>query len=415
MVRTREGTAVGRRVKALFVPLLAGVLLVTGGTPAGADALSAVVPAPGVHAREIAVGSVLDLSGPLAAEGIAIENGLTLAFDEANKKGGVLGRHIRLIAKDSGYDPVKARMSAAALLDEGIFAMLGANGTPPVSAIRGMVLERGVLELFPFTPEQTDDHTFDRLEFAMDLPVPAEIEAGLKALLDRRGPLHVGVLYRDDAFGRDALKGATRELARRGLAVTEAVAYAAGTEGLSAQLANLRNAGVELVVLGSVAQESFQAMADAHRARWYPVFLCPSACYVPEAATLGGPAVEGLYAVAATPIPYPVTADRTLNGWTRRFEARFHTLASAQALRAYLDGRLFVEALRRSGRHPTPLHFARVLEAMPPWTDPVYGGVAVDYNSSDHLGLHTGFLAQFVRGRWQVPKMPPTSKHGPAR
>lgn len=394
-------------MKAFLAPLLAGALLVIGGAPAGADALSAVVPAPGVHPGEIWVGTVLDLSGPLAAEGIAIKNGLTLAFDEANKKGGVLGRHIRLIAKDSGYDPAKARAAAAALLDEGIFAMLCSNGTPPVSAIRGMVLDRGILQLFPFTPAQTADPSFDRLEFAMELPVPSQIAAGLKALLDRRGPLHVGVLYRDDAFGRDALEGAARELARRGLAVSGAVAYAAGTENLSAQIASLRNAGADLVVLGAVAQEGFRAMAEAHRARWYPVFLCPSDCYVPEAAMLGGPAVEGLYAVAATPIPYPVTANRTLNGWARRFEAQFHTVASAQALRAYLDGRLFVEALRRSGRRPTPLYFARVLEAMPPWTDPVYGGIAVDYNANDHLGLHTGFLAQFVRGRWQVPKMPP--------
>lgn len=405
MVRTREGTAVGRRVKTFLAPLAAGALLVFCGASARADALSAVVPAPGVHPGEIWVGSVLDLSGPLAAEGIAIKNGLTLAFDEANKKGGAMGRHIRLIAKDSGYDPVKARAGAAALLDEGIFAMLCSNGTPPVSAIRGIVLDRGILQLFPFTSAQRADPSFDRLEFAMELPVPSQIAAGLKALLDRRGPLHVGVLYRDDAFGRVALEGAASELARRGLAVTEAVAYAAGTEDLSAQIASLRNSGVELVVLGAVAQESFRAMAEAHRARWYPVFLCPSDCYVPEAATLGGPAAEGLYAVAATPIPYPVTA-RTLNGWARRFEARFHTLASAQALRAYLDGRLFVEALRRSGRHPTPLYFARVLEAMPPWTDPIYGGVAVDYNASDHLGLHTGFLAHFVRGRWQVLKMP---------
>lgn len=406
MVRAREGAAVSVRVKALPATLLAGALLVFGGASARAAALPAVVPAPGVHPDEITVGSVLDLSGPLAAEGTAIKNGLTLAFDEANDKGGVLGRRIRLIAKDSGYDPARARASAAALLDEGIFAMLCSDGTPPVSATMGMVLDRGILHLFPFMPAHAGNSLSDRLEFALELPVSAQIRAGLKALLDQRGPLKVGVLYRDDAFGRAALKGAARELARRGQALVKAVHYVPGAHDLPVQIESLHAAGAELVVLGAVAQESFSALAQAHARRWYPVFLCSADCYVPEAATLGGRTVEGLYAVAATPIPYSGTGDRTLSAWVRRFETRFRTLASAQAFRAYLDGRLFVEALRRTGRLPTQLHFARVLEAMPPWTDPVYGGVAVDYTPRDHLGLHTGFLAQFARGRWHVLKAP---------
>lgn len=406
MVRARESAAVGFRVKTYFTPLVAGALLITGSAAARAADLPAVVPAPGVHPGEITVGSVLDLSGPLSAEGIAIKSGLTLAFEEINRQGGILGRQIHLIVKDSGYNPVKAQAGADALLHRGIFALLCPNGTPPVSAIADMVLNRGVLLLFPFASSPEDSPLSDRLQFDMELPVPAQIETGLKVLLDRRGALRVGVLYRDDAFGRAALDGAALELTRRGLAPAVAAAYKPGAQDFSAQIESLRQAGAELVVLGAVAQESFSAMASAHSRRWYPVFLCPSDCYVPEAATLAGLAPEGLYAVAATPIPYRDTRDPALDAWARRFESRFHTVASAQAFRAYLDGRLFAEALRRSGKFPTPLHFARVLENMPPWTDPVYGGIAVDYNSRDHLGLHTGFLAQFARGRWHVSKPP---------
>ncbi len=70
-------------------------------------------------------------------------------------------------------------------------------------------------------------------------------------------------------------------------------------------------------MLGAVPQESFRALAQAHRLRWYPAFLCPTACYVPEAATLGGRAVEGLYSVATTPIPYPTTRNARLRDWVR--------------------------------------------------------------------------------------------------
>ena len=406
MVRARQDTALRIRVRTIVSSLCAGALLLFGGMRIGADAAPAVVPAPGVYPHEIVVGSLLDLTGPLGAEGVAIKNGLTMAFDEINAHGGVLGRRIRLVVKDSRYDADTARAGARALLDQGVFAMIGSNGTPPISATMGMVLKSGILHMFPFEPAHTAYMPSHQLEFATELPVAAQVQLGVKALLDQRGTLRVGVLYREDSFGRAALKGAAHELARRGLTITKAETYQPGVHDFSKQIGSLRNAGVELVVLGSVAQESFSALTQARRARWFPAFLCPSACYVPEAAALGGRALDGLYSVATTPIPYPDLRDRALREWTQRYEGRFLAVASPQALRAYLDARLFAEALRRCGPHPTPLHFARVLEAMPPWTDPVYGGPPVDYTGSDHMGMHAGFLAQIVQGRWQ-------SKSGP--
>jgi len=388
-----------RRLAATFA--LGAGLILGARAVAPAQPLS-VVPAPGVRPDSITIGSVLDLSGPLASEGIAIRDGLGLAFDEANARGGVLGRKIRLVVKDSAYDPLKARAGAVALLKQGIFAMIGADGTPPVSAIEGPVLAHGTLELFPFVPSPVGPESTAQLKFEIALPIPRQIGVGLDMLLRQRGDLKTAVLYRDGPYGRAALEGATAALTGRGTVPVAALAFDAGAADLTDRIDTLRKAGAELVVLGAVAQESFRIMAAAHARHWYPVFLCPSDCYVPEAAALGGRTAEGLYAVATTPIPYPDSGNRPLDLWARNFERRFHTLASAQALRAYLDGRLFVEALRRSGPHPTPLIFAHRLEAMPPWRDPLYGGLAIDYTSRDHMGLKTGFLAQFARGRWRM-------------
>ncbi len=389
--------------------LLAVVLLGASGTDAGAVVLRpppAVVPARGVTPHSVTVGSVLDLTGPLAAEGIAIRNGLQMAFDEINAHGGVDGRKLVLVAKDSAYDPDKARAAARALLKRGIFAMIGSNGTPPVSATTTMVLDAGVLQLFPFVPAHTARSEARRLEFGLDLPVAAQIQLGLKALLDLRGTLRVGILYRGDHYGRAALRGAVRELARRGLQPTAAATYEPGAQDLSKPLLALRAAGAELVVLGAVPQESFRALAQAHGLRWYPTFLCPKDCYVPEAATLGGRTVEGLYSVTTIPIPYPTTRNARLRVWIETYERRFRSIASMQALRAYLDGKLFAAALARSGPHPTPLRFARVLEAMPAWSDPALGGVPVDYTAKDHLGLHAAYLTQIANGRWRLIGQP---------
>lgn len=377
----------------------ATLLVIAGAIFASAPAF-AVVPAPGVSHNEVTVGSVLDLSGPLSAEGIAIKNGLSMAFGEINAKGGVLGRRITLIAEDSAYDPIKARMAAQSLLKRGVFAVIGSDGTPPVSATMPMILNSGILHLFPFASADETYVPSQPLEFAMDLTVSAQIREGLNALLDERGNLKVGVLARGDDFGRAARDGAQQALARRKLQLTASAEYPPGTTKFTFEINKLRRAGVELVVLAAVAQDAFEALKQAHARGWYPVFFCPETCYVPEVATLGGRASSGLYTIATTPIPYPDTENAALRDWVRRYEARYATVASQQAFRAYLDGRLFAEALARTGAHPTQRHFARVLEAMPAWRDPVYGGVPVNYTAQDHLGLHGGFLAQIRNGRW---------------
>lgn len=364
-----------------------------------ADAAS-VVPAAGVFAHKIVVASLLDLSGPLGAEGQAIRNGLSMAFDEINRKGGINGRKIELKVEDTGYDPRKAQAEAEKLADEGVFAVLCSNGTPPVSASMPVLLNAGILHLFALTTTDTTYVPSQPLEFALDQPVKAQIREGLETLLAERGDLEVGVLARDDTFGHEAVTGAETALAARGAHITETALFQPGSREFTAALKKLRRAGTELVVVGAVAQDAIDAIKQAHLQGWYPVFLCPQACYHPEVATLGGRTLSGLYAVASTPIPYPNDAD--LRGWVSAYEAHYATVASAQAFRAYLDARLFAEALARSGPHPTQRYFARVLENMPPWRDPVYGGLAVDFTAKDHLGLHASYLAQIRSGRWQL-------------
>ncbi len=58
------------------------------------------------------------------------------------------------------------------------------------------------------------------------------------------------------------------------------------------------------------------------------------------------------------------------------------------------------EALRRAGPDPTPRRVARTLELMSPWRYPDYGGIPVVFTPHDHVGFHTGFLAQVRNGRW---------------
>ncbi len=333
--------------------------------------------------------------------GNAVRNGLTVAFDEINAEGGIDGRSLHLVALDDGYSAHRALAETRILLfRDHVFAVLCPVGTPPVAATMPLVLNSGVLHLFPFT--SADDTYIPRqsLEFAIDLPRPQQIAIGLRTIAAARSQLKVGVLYRTDAVGKAALSGAQAELMANAQHPVAAEGFAPGNSDFTVALAALHNAGAELVVIGGVAQDAITIMQQAVAQQWFPVFLCGDACYVPELPTLGGRAVSGLYVVATTPIPYPDDRDTRLRVWVRRYEQRFGTVASTAAFRAYLDARVFAEALRRAGPDASERRVARALETMTPWKDPEFGGVPILFTPHNHVGLHSGFLAQVRNGRW---------------
>jgi branched-chain amino acid transport system substrate-binding protein len=367
-----------------------------------AFALGAAAPTPNESApKEIAVGTHVDLSGPLAPLGTAVRNGLTTAFAEINARGGVNGRKLRLIVADNGYSPRKAVGIVNTFINrDQVYAVLCPVGTPPVAKTMPLVLNSHTLHLFPFASVEETYVPMQPLEFAIDLPAAQQIAVGLRAILAERGALKVGVLYRSDTLGQAVLKGASDALAAQGTRPVGVESFPAGQQNFTAALASLHAAGAELVVMGAVPQEAITAMQQASAQNWIPVFLCDQTCYVPELPPLGGRAVAGLYTVATTPIPYPDDKDAKLRAWVRRYEQRFGTVASAPAFRAYLDARMFAEAVRRTGDEPTEHRIARQLELMSSWKDPDYGGIPVVFTPHDHVGFHTGFLAQVRNGRW---------------
>ena len=84
----------------------------------------------GVSKDEILVGTIQDLSGPLAGYGKAVRNGMLLRIDEINEQGGIGGRKIKLIAEDNGYDPKRSVLAAQKLVNQDkVFIVAGHMGT----------------------------------------------------------------------------------------------------------------------------------------------------------------------------------------------------------------------------------------------------------------------------------------------
>src|SRR6476646_2665585 len=106
----------------------------------------------GISATEIVIGTHQDLSGPVKGWGVPVSNGMKMAVEEINAAGGINGRKLRLVIEDSGYDPKRAVLATQKMVErDKIFAMVGPMGAPTVRAVQDVLLDAGVLQLFPLT------------------------------------------------------------------------------------------------------------------------------------------------------------------------------------------------------------------------------------------------------------------------
>jgi len=386
-----------RMTRALRIPVIATALVLA--TIAGL--CGAAKAAQGVTGNEIVIGTHADLSGPLRNWGIAVRNGIEMALEEANEAGGIDGRQLRLIVKNDGHDSAIAAAAVRDLIEtDQVFAILSPMGTPTSSAAAAEAISRDTLYLFPLAPAEQTPELQSPYLFALTQPLDEAVAGGLRSVMLLRTGANVGVLASDDMFGRAVRHGAVRQLAATGLRPSADVSFARGAADYGFAMRWLREQGTDIIVLGAVGEEVIAILQAARAMRWQPIFLCPSSCYTPELAAMGGEIVEGLYAVGQIPIPYP--NDPQLGPWTRHYEARFGTIASKEALTAWRNTRLFLTALGQAGRIPTQQSVRHALETLPPWIDPMIGGEPVRFTPEDHLGQHQGFLARVRGGRWTI-------------
>src|SRR5213083_2724977 len=143
------------------IPLLAALLTLAAGFALAAP------PAQGVSKNEIVLGSIQDLSGPIAGFGKQVRLGMMLRVDEINEQGGINGRKLKLLVEDSGYDPKKAVLAAQKLVNQDkIFIMVAHIGTAQNNAAMPVQFEKNVVNFFPVTAAREMYEPFHRLKIA---------------------------------------------------------------------------------------------------------------------------------------------------------------------------------------------------------------------------------------------------------
>lgn len=374
--------------------LLAVAALLTG--------LGAQAAAPGVSEDTIRVASIQDLSGPIAMLGVPVRDAMQMRFDEANAAGGVHGRRIELLVEDAAYDPKRAVLAARKLVQrDQAFAFLANMGTPVVMASMPTIVDANRLHLFPFAPHEATYNPLHPMKFQIFAPYQDYMDAAVRHMVTERGYQRTCLLYQDDDYGHEVMRGVDTGMGKLGQTLTERTSYKRGATDFSSQVARLRNANCDLVVLATVVRETVATMAEARKIGWDVDMLVTASGYSAQTHALGGEAVEGLYGVTVMPHPYAEGASPELADWIERYQARFGVAPNVWSVMGYVIADLFVQAAEQAGPELSTDAFVSAMEALHTEGD-IFGGPAYRFTADDHLGNRNGRLAQIRDGRWHI-------------
>ncbi len=372
-------------------------------TLASAPAYAAQGATRGVTPQKITLGTIQDLSGPIAAYGKQVRQGMQMRVDDINEQGGIHGRKLELLVEDSGFDPKKAVLAAHKLIDQGggIFAMVGHIGTAHNIATMPVLFEKNIVNFLPISGSRAMHEPFHRLKFAAWADYVDQIGGPLSALVQEKSAKKVCTIYQDDEFGHEIVRGAEAGLKTIGMTLAEKTSYKRGATDFSSQVARLKATGCDFVVMGTIIRETVGTIAEARKIGFAPTFFASYAAYSELISKLGGPAMDGLYVAMMLAFPYVDDATPSVRSWATKYQSKWGEDPTGLSTYGYtiIDG--FARAAHKAGPRLDTDAFVKAMESITIPAD-LFGGPELSFGPTKRLGSAATRLSQLVDGRWRV-------------
>jgi ABC-type branched-subunit amino acid transport system substrate-binding protein len=261
---------VGRRVTAFSTI----ILLAAGGSSAFAQKKYD----PGVTDTEIKIGNIMPYSGPASAYGVI---GRTEAayFRKVNAEGGVNGRKINFISYDDAYSPPKAVEQARKLVEsDEVLLIFDPLGTPSNTAIQKYMNAKKVPQLFVSSgaTKWNDPQNFPwTIGWQPNYQSEARIYA--RYILKERPNARIAVLYQDDDYGKDYLRGLKDGLGDKASSmIVVEDAYEVSETTIDSHVVKMKSLNADVFVDVATPKFAAQAIRKTGEIGWKPMHILNS-------------------------------------------------------------------------------------------------------------------------------------------
>jgi branched-chain amino acid transport system substrate-binding protein len=226
----------------------------------------------GASDTEIKIGNIMPYSGPASAYGV-IGKTEEAYFKKINAEGGINGRKINFVSYDDGYSPPKTVEQARKLVesDEVLF-IFNSLGTPPNSAIQKYMNSKKVPQLFVATgaTKWNDPKDFP-WTMGWQPNYQSETQIYAKYILKNYPNAKIGVLYQNDDYGKDYLKGLKDGLGSKTSMIVLEESYEVSEPTIDSHIVKLKAAGADVFVNITTPKFAAQAIKKNAEIGWKPV------------------------------------------------------------------------------------------------------------------------------------------------
>jgi branched-chain amino acid transport system substrate-binding protein len=248
----------------------AAALVVTAGVALAANHYDT-----GATNKEIKIGNIMPYSGPASAYGV-IGRVEAAYFHKINDEGGINGRKIDFISYDDSYSPPKTVEQARKLVeDDQVLLIFNSLGTPTNTAIQHYMNEEKVPQLFVATGA-TKWNDPKQFPWTMGWQPSYQTEANIYAryILKNKPNAKIGVLYQNDDYGKDYLKGLTDGLGSKAKSmIVSEQSYDVSEPAIDSEIVNLQASGADVLVDITTPKFAAQSIRKAHEIGWHPLFI----------------------------------------------------------------------------------------------------------------------------------------------
>jgi ABC-type branched-subunit amino acid transport system substrate-binding protein len=231
--------------------------------------------APGASDTEIKIGNTMPYSGPASAYG-TIGRAMTAYFKMINEQGGVNGRRINFISLDDGYSPPRTVEQTRKLVEEEqVLLLTGDLGTPTNTAIHKYVNAKKVPHIFLNTgaTKWGDPKTFP-WTMGFNLNYQAEAQIYAKYVLETKPAAKIAILYQNDDYGKDYVKGFKDGLGDKAASMIVAEqSYEVTDPTIDSQIVTLKGSGADVFFNVTTPKFAAQAIRKAYDIGWKPLQL----------------------------------------------------------------------------------------------------------------------------------------------
>ena len=312
---------------------------------------------PGASDSEIKLGQTMPYSGPLSGF-ITLAKAELAYFAMVNDQGGVNGRKINLISLDDGFSPPKTVEQTRKLVeDDRVLAISGSLGTSTNAAVQKYLNQKKVPQLFLATGASRWNDP-EHFPYTMTLTPIYQAEANIYAayVLKNVANPKVAVLYQNDDFGKDFIKGFSDRLGDKAKEImVRMVSYEVTDPTVDSQIIDLASTKANVFLNITTPKFAVQAIRKVHEVGWKPLQFVdnPAASVGVVMRPAGVEAAKGVISAAFVkdPTDPQYKDDPEFQAWVAWMKKYYPagSLEDPQNVVGYVQSQAMVQVLKQCG------------------------------------------------------------------